>query len=142
MKREKISGGSARAAQLMSILFSTPVIFLLFFKMDFSVNGVIFLFFILAIIVLFLYESFSYADIYKSDDSLVIKKIFNTKIRKISEVKEIDRALVPFSFYIKFENKYKVYFSSELRDIPKQFLSSDPDKVLNALKSTLSKEDN
>lgn len=134
----KISGGYARAGQLTLMVFFTPFAFSLSYIIlteNFTVGGVLFLFFFISIIAFFLWKVFSYADIYLSDDSLVIKKIFSTKKKNIAEIKEVDKALMPFTYYLIFEDKLKIYFTSNASDILKQFFSIDSNKGLNTLKS-------
>ena len=140
MKTLKLSGGYARAVQLMLILFFTPVTLLLFyliFTKNVSVNGLLFLIFFLSITTLILYIGFSYADLFVSEDYLIIKKIFNKKRMHLSEIQDIDRGLIPFSYYIKFKDNSKVKFTSKYTDVPKLFLSMDPDKGLKKIKDML-----
>jgi hypothetical protein len=140
MKTIKLSGGYARAGQLMLILFFTPVTLLLFyliFTKNASVNGLLFLIFFLSITTLILYIGFSYADLFVSEDYLIIKKIFNKKRMHLSEIHEIDRGLIPFSYYIKFKDNSRVKFTSKYTDFPKLFFSMDPDKGLKKIKDML-----
>lgn len=140
---EKISGGSARALQLLLVVFFSPIIYVLLFLVlprNLTVTGVFSIFFFFALIAIFLYISFSYGDIYKAGKYLIIKKIFVIKKKEISEIKEIDRAIVPFSYFIEFKDKYKVYFSSDLKSVPNQFFSNDPDKWLKAFKLDIFKQ--
>jgi len=140
MKTLKLSGGYARAGQLMLILFFTPVTLLLFyliFTKNVSVNGLLFLIFFLSITTLILYIGFSYADLFVSEDYLIIKKIFNKKRMHLSEIQDIDRGLIPFSYYIKFKDNSKVKFTSKYTDVPKLFFSMDPDKGLKKIKDML-----
>jgi hypothetical protein len=130
MSNEKISVGSARALQLMVILFLTPLwLFLVFiiFTKNLSVEGLLFLIFSSSIIALILYVSFSYADLYVSGEFLITKRLFTSSQKLLSEISDVDRALTPFSFYIKFTNNTKVYFTSKHNDIPKILLNIDPD---------------
>jgi len=140
MKTVKLSGGSARAGQLMLVLIFTPITLLLFyliFTKNASINGLLFLIFFLCIATLILYLSFSYADLFVSEDYLIIKKIFNNRRIHLSEIKDIDRGLIPFSYYIKFKDNSKVKFTSKYTNIPKLFFSMDPDKGLNKIKDML-----
>jgi hypothetical protein len=90
---------------------------------------------------LFLYIGLSYGDLYLTDDYLIIKKIFTYKKVDLSEIVEIERALIPFTYYLKFKNSKTIYFTSKLSDIPRLFFSMDPDKGLKELKSTLDKQE-
>jgi len=140
MKTIKLSGGSARAGQLMLILFFTPITLFLsyvIFTKNVSVNGLLFLIFFLSIATLILYTGFSYADLFVSEDYLIIKKIFNNKRMHLSEIQNIDRGLIPFSYYIKFKDNSRVKFTSKYTDVPKLFFSMDPDKGLKKIKNML-----
>lgn len=143
MKTEKISGGSARLAQVMLLLFCMPYIFFLSYltiTQDITLSGIAFLLAFIFVITLVLIKVFSYADIYLSNDLLVIKKIFSAKSKYITEIKEVDKSLVPFTYYIKFEDKLKVFFFSNTSDLFKQLVSFDPDKGLKIIRTKLSKD--
>lgn len=144
MIKEKISGGSARLAQIMLLLFFIPFIFFLSYLIltkNFTLEGVVVLFVFIAVISLILRNVFSYADIYIFQDHLIVKKLFSTKNRSILEIKYIDKALFPFTFFLKFEDNSKVFFFSETSDLLKQLMSSDPDKGLKIIRDKLSKDD-
>ena len=137
----KLSGGSARVGQLMLILFFIPVIlwvFYIVFVKNFSTNGLLFLLFFISITTLILYRGFSYADLFLSEDKLIIKKIFKIREVHLSEIQDVDRGLIPFSYNIKFKDNSRVKFS-KYTDVPKSFFSMDPDKGLNEIKSILLK---
>lgn len=141
MSTIKLSEGSARAGQLMLILFFTPILLLvvyLVFVKNFSTNGLLFLLFFLSISTFALYRVFSHADLYVSEENLIIKKIFNTRKMHLSEIQEIDRSLIPFSYHIIFKDKSRVRFS-KYTDVPKLIFSMDPDKGLKEIKSILLK---
>ena len=141
MSSKKISGGYARVAQVMLISFFMPFISFLAYTIltkNLTLEGVLFLFIFCALIALIIRHGFSYADIYVSDDSLIIKKIFITKSRYIKEIKEIDKALIPFTYYIRFDDNFKVSFFSETTDIFKQLVGSDTDRGLEITKTKLS----
>lgn len=141
---EKISGGSAKAGQLMQLFFFAPFTVLLLYItiLNFSIGILFFLFFCIGIIALIFYNGYDYADLYLCDDFLIIKKIFITKKIHINDIIEINRALLPFTYYIRFNNNYMVYFTSKYSDIPKLFLSLDSEKGLNRIKSILLKNEN
>jgi hypothetical protein len=145
METIKLSGGSARAGQLMLILFFTPVILLVFYLVlvkNFSTNGLLFLLFFLSITILILYIGFSYADLFVSENYLIIKRIFKTKKMHLSDIQNIDRGLIPFSYHIKFKDDSRIKFKSKYTDVPKLFFSMDPDKGLKEIKSILLKNGN
>lgn len=145
METVKLSGGSARAGQLMLILFFTPVTLLVLYLIlakNASVNGLLFIIFFLSITTLILYIGFSYADLFISEDYLIMKRIFNNKKKYLSEIQDIDRGLLPFSYYIKFKDNSSVKFTSKYTEVPKLFFSMDPDKGLNDIKSILLKNEN
>jgi hypothetical protein len=110
----KISGGSARGGQGMLFLLCVPFIFVLFYSMIMSKPGldiiIILLLFILAILM-FLYKSSTYADIYVTKDIIFIKKLFSSKKRTTGEVKDVGQSLLPYTFYFQFEDKKKYSFS-------------------------------
>jgi hypothetical protein len=140
---KKISGGYAKAGQLALLLFFTPLVLLLSYVVitkNFTLNGLVFLLFVLFIIGLILYISFSYADIYVSDDFIIIKKLFSVKKKSITEIQEIDKGIIPLAYFIKFNNNLKVLFTLQSSEIFEQFLSSDSNKGLNILKSKLLKD--
>jgi Ca2+/Na+ antiporter len=140
IKTEKISGGSVLAGQIMLILFFTPLslwISYIIIAKNTSMKGIVFLIIFLLIAFLIIRLSYLYADIYISEHYLIIKKIFYTKKISLSEIKEIDKALAPLTYFIKFENNNKIYLSIKYSELPSIFFSNDPDKGLKLLKTKL-----
>lgn len=136
---EKISGGSARGGQLMQLIFFTPFTLILLYIniVNFSVGLLGSSFIFIGIMTIFFYQGYSYSDLYLCEDYLISKKIFRTKKSHLNDILEINRALIPFTYYIKFKDNYTVYFTSKFRDIPKLFFSLDSEKGLNMIKSIL-----
>ena len=139
----KISGGSAKVGQLMQLIFFVPFMLLLFYitLVNFSFGVLLFFIICSAIMAFLFYIGLSYGDLYLADDYLIIKKIFTSKKMDLSEIVEIDRGLLPFTYYIKFKNNSTVYFTSKLGDIPAIFFSMDPNQKLNEIKSFLHKQE-
>ncbi len=143
MKLEKVSGGYAVMGQAMLLLFLLPITSLLFFVIltkNFSSEGMTFLAFVMVIAFLMLRLMFSYADIYLSQGIIVMKKLFGVRKSPVSDYKRIEKALLPFTYYIEFENGKKVYFSTLLSEIWETATSSDPDRGLKAIRLKFEKE--
>jgi hypothetical protein len=83
---------------------------------------------------------FSYADIYKYNHQIIAKKVFSTIIKSTSEIKSIEEAILPFTFYIIFHDNSKVYFLVEPTNLLRHLTSSDTKKRLRTLKEKLSKD--
>lgn len=142
MTINKISGGSARAGQLMQLLFFVPFSLILLYLtlVNFSFGIFLFFTFCSAIMSLVLYIGLSYRDLYLTGDYLIIKKIFTSQKVNLSEIVEIEKALLPFTYYLKFKNNQTVYFTSKLGDFPRFFFSMDSEKGLKELKAILDKQ--
>ncbi len=137
---KKISGGYAKAGQLAFLLFFTLIVLLLSYVVitkNFTLSGLVFLLFVLFITGLILYISFSYADIYVSDDFIIIKKLFSVKKKSITEIQEIDKGIIPLAYFIKFNGNLTVLFTLKSSEVFEQLLSSDLNEGLNILKSKL-----
>ena len=143
MKQKRISGGSARLGQLMLLLFFSPFIVLLIYLMlakNLSSEGIIFTGLLLAPIILIVYNSFRFGDIYLLDETLIIRKLFTTEKKPIAKIVNIETTLFPFAFHLKFDDMYKVMFFSKTADIFKQIISNKPSTLKEELKSKLSSD--
>ncbi|QEC53048.1 hypothetical protein EDD80_10410 [Anseongella ginsenosidimutans] len=141
-KIEKISGGSARLNQLMLLLFFLPFVWLLTYIIlakNFSLAGGAFLLFCIAMCCLIIRNGFSYADLYVSEHCLIIKKLFSIKSKPTAKIKKIDKALLPFTLYVEFEDSTKAFFFSRTSEVFKQLISSDPEKSVKFIKKKLLK---
>jgi len=144
MDNQKLSGGFARMAQLMLLLFFLPFISFLFYITlikNFLVEGCVFFMIFIAVIFFIIRHGFSYADLYISSRFLIVKKLFSTRSKSRGELKQIESAFLPFTFYLKFEDSTKVFFFSDNSDLFKQLISSDSDKGVKIIKEKLSKHD-
>lgn len=113
MTNEEISTYSARALQLVISIFFTFFIGLLTYVIivkNPSLEGIVFILFCSGCAWLFIFQAMSYADITVVNDIIRIKKITKSSDYKLTDIKTIDRALLPYTFYIEFESTYKVYF--------------------------------
>lgn len=136
----KISGGSARLGQTIILLLFLPIIIAVSYGVllkNSTTGGLIFLSFLLLVMIIILRNIFSFGDLYLDGKTITIKKLFNKKDKHKNDIVEIDKGLMPFTFYIEFKDSYRVYFLTEAIDILKQVVSSDPDRNLNTLKSKL-----
>jgi hypothetical protein len=143
MIKENISIGSARLAQAMFLLFFLPFILFVTYiviSKNFTIEAAGFLFIFIALIYLILKQMFSYADIYKYNHQIIAKKVFSTIIKSTSEIKSIEEAILPFTFYIIFHDNSKVYFLVEPTNLLRHLTSSDTKKRLRTLKEKLSKD--
>lgn len=137
MKKEKISGGGAVLAHVLFLLFFVPfAVFVTYIVIDKnnSTEGVVFLIIFLAIILLILRHILSYADIYLGENIIIVKKIFTEKKKSVAELQRIDRALLPFTYYIEFKNGNKEYFFLKSLEILHQVITLDRDKILKELR--------
>lgn len=142
---KKITGGSARGGQAMLILFFTPLILFLTYiivRKNLSFQGVAVLIMFYLITYLILRNAFSYGDVYRQKDTLLIKKLFTTKNRQITDIKDLDTSLLPFTFYFEFQDAKKVFFFSNTSALIKQLAASDLQigiKIMNAKASRRSR---
>jgi hypothetical protein len=138
----KISGGSARGGQAMLIFFFTPLILFLTYiivSKNLSLQGVSVLIMLYLITCLILRNAFSYGDVYRQNDKLLIKKLFTTNNRQIIDIKDLDTSLLPFTFYFEFQDAKKVFFFSNTSDLMKQLNTLDPEMALQIMNSKASK---
>jgi hypothetical protein len=137
---EKLSGSFMVLIQGIVMVFCLPFLILicyLYTSKDMETPGYIFLTVISIIIFVLLKQVMSYADIYLAHDYLVIKKLFITRKVPILEIKLIDEGILPFVYYIEFENNKTVYFQLKPKDIFNQIKSSDLSYILNFLKEKI-----
>lgn len=142
MTTKKVSGGYPRIAQIMLLLFFVPfTLFLTYiiFSKNLTVEGGVFLVGFLSAIFLVLKFGFSYADIYLSENHILIKKLFTTRKNSLEKISEINESFFPFTYYIKV-GESKIYFLPKATDLSKQLLSFNPDKGLELIKEKLVKE--
>jgi len=143
MIKENISIGSARLAQAMFLLFFLPFILFITYivlSKNFTIEGVGILVIFIAPSYLILKHTFSYADIYKYNHQIIAKKVFRTTIRSTSEIKNIEEAILPFTFYIIFNDNSKVYFLVEPTNLVRHLTTSDTQIGLRTLKEKLLKD--
>lgn len=142
MTTKKVSGGYPRVAQIMLLLFFVPfTMFLTYiiFSKNLTVEGGVLLVIFLAAISLVLKFGFSYADVYLSENHVIIKKLFTTRKIYLEKISEISESFFPFTYYIKV-GESKVYFLPNFTDLSKQLLSFNPAKGLQLIKEKLVKE--
>lgn len=142
MKTRKVSGGYPRVSQIMLLLFFAPfTIFLsyIIFSKNFTSEGIVFLSIFLVAIFLVLRFGFSYADIYLSDNQMVVKKLFSTKNIGLKEIRGIEESFFPFTYYVKV-GKSKIYFLPNATDLSKHLLSFNPQEGLGLIKEKFAKK--
>ena len=140
MKMEKISGGFARVGQFVLLAFFIPFISFLSYviiRKNFGFDGISVLTAFIVLILFITWKAFSYGDIFISNNSLVIKKCFSNKHIPMKEVKEIDRAMLPNTYYLKLEDASKVFFFSKTSEIFKQLIKSGPNNYLRSLRERI-----
>ncbi|MFC7526941.1 hypothetical protein ACFQRK_23495 [Parapedobacter sp. GCM10030251] len=143
MKTKKLSGGQPRAAQVMLLLFFIPFASFLsyiIFSKNFTVEGILVLSVFLLAISLVLKFGFSYADVYLSRNTIVIRKLFIKKEISLQNIEEINKSFLPFTYYIKV-GKSKISFLPNASDLSKHLLSLDSNKALELIKEKFVKED-
>lgn len=129
-------GGFARVGQLMLLLFFVPFNLFLIYVVgkNFSLDGLIFASIIASVSILIVRNGFSYGDVYLTEHSITIKKLFTNQKKQLSQFNKIQKALCPFTYYIEFEDKEKVYFIVSLKNMGKEAISLDPDIILKELR--------
>ena len=140
MNDYKVSGGYVRIAQVGILVFFVPLLSFLSYGIiinNFSINGLSFLFVFISVTSLVLWHVFSYSDVYVSNDLIVAKKLFTTKCKKRSEVKQVTKAIRPFTYRVKFIDGEKIIFMSTVSDTFKQLLSLDPDATLKVIRKSM-----
>lgn len=142
MKIKKVSGGYPIVAQTMLLLFFVPFTSLLSYiilSKNFTSEGCVFLAVFIVAIFFVLRFGFSYADIYLSEGSVVVKKLFIKRMVKMEEIIEINESFFPFTYYIRLV-KSKVYFLPNATDLSRQLLSFNPTKGLELIREKFAKE--
>jgi hypothetical protein len=144
MKEEQISGGYIVLVQWLIFLFGMPFIaFICYLLVDSRIekDGKYFLCAIILVVFLMLKYILIYGDIYLSGENVIIKKNIGVKTKHISQIKSLDEALVPFTYYIEFKDNKKVYFRLKPKDILKRITSADSD-ILENLRSKFNLNNN
>jgi len=139
-KEENISGGSAILGQALMLLFFTPYcLFLLYFifTKSFSFDAVAFLLLILIASILAVVYAYTYSDLKLEEDNIIIKKLFYVKRKPIADYKTVESALMPLKYCIKFQDGSKTCFMLSSTSIFRHVLSSDPNRILNELRTKL-----
>lgn len=116
VNKEKLSGGLARAAQLLfSLFFSIIAIFigLIVYFNGVNIEQVVFFIVIILFNTFLIYWVYKYADIYLTNDLLYQKRLFNSISRSIRDIKNVDRAIMPFTYLIIVKDNSKVFFFSK-----------------------------
>ncbi len=140
MNQKIISSGSAVAAQAMTILFFTPFTLLVAYiiiSKRFDLQGILILTIEILIAFVVIRGSLTYADIYIDDNSIISKKIIGSKTRTFSEVRSLNKAIVPTVYRIDFNDNKRVYFMMNLSDVFKQLTNNESSTALNFLKSKI-----
>ena len=144
MEIEKLSGGYARIAQLMQVLFFVPIILILLFlghraveNGNFGLDTFIFISSVIIVSILIVKNTFTYADIYLENSSIILKKLFQVKKVPVSECSRIGKALMPLTYYIEFEEKQRVYFFLTAPKILRRLSSSDSDIIVKEITSKI-----
>jgi hypothetical protein len=137
MKKEKLNGGSAIGVQVMLLIFFLPFIVFLAYIIfsNFSLEGLTFLIVLSALITLIIRNAFSYADIYIHGNTLLLKKLFYSNKKSVKNYKALNKALLPFTYFIEFDDYQRVYFFLQTSEVIKEAFSLDPDQVLKRLRS-------
>ncbi len=140
METNKISGGYARVSQILILLFFTPFLVTLIyviFSNKVTIQSLIFLFALSFVMILFVWNAFSYSDVYLTNDLIISKKLFSTKRKRRNEIKNITEAFRPFTYKIEFIDGKKISFLSTLFDNFKHILSSDPNATLTSVSNKI-----
>jgi hypothetical protein len=115
MTNEDISIGSARMLQVLILMFFVSFIsfvtYIILTKNP-SLEGLVFIIGCTGLALIFIYQAMSYGDLTISGDRLRVKKIIKSKDYPFTDIKTVDRALLPYTFYIEFKNYKKVYFNN------------------------------
>ncbi len=130
---EELSTGAAVYIQGFAMAFCLLMIAVIAFIMPFrslDFEGYLFLFLVFSLLILFALIPLIYSDIYLSGSNVVMKKIFGTKRRPVSDFKAINSAILPFAWYIEFKDGKKVYFSLTPMEMVKNFFGADIIKKL------------
>lgn len=100
-------------AQGIAIIFFIPFYTFIFFTIVIknpSFEGMVFLIICSAIIFFIINRTFRMGDILFVNDTIIIKKLFNTCQRKTEDIKEINSYILSNTFYFEFTDLKRIYF--------------------------------
>jgi len=132
----KVNGNSAVFTQTLLLIFFLPVLLLVLYIVitkNPSVEGFGFLSVLIMVNIIVMKIALSFADIYISDDKIIIKKVTGEQTKSKLEVRSIDEAILPFTYYVEFD-KGKFYFQLKPKDILKRVAGQNSEETLAQIK--------
>lgn len=137
----KLNGGFPKIAQILFPLIFAPIFCFLIILIIKKPVLVSFAFAIPIIVIqsVILKNIFKYADIYIEDNYIIVYKLFSKKKIEISDCIDVKDSLIPFTFYLMFNNNKSVYFFSNYSDLWRQISSSNPNNFILELRERLKK---
>ena len=139
--KKSLSEGCARIGQGIILFFFTPINILIWsivFRSSFSAPALLFAICITALSTLIVFMAFKAADVSIENGVFVIEKLLTTKISS-QRYKKIGTVL-PFGYYLEFEDRKRVYVLFGPDEIIKQFTSSKSNEIVEEIKSLIHQE--
>jgi hypothetical protein len=139
--RTRLSASYAILGQGLLLFIFTPLNVLLWtivFRSNFSTSTILFALFFAGLSVLIVFLGFKTADVSIENGVLFISKLFWTTKVPSQQYRKIG-TLLPFGYYLEFENGKKVYVLFGPDEIIKQFTSSKPNEFIDEIKSLINK---
>ena len=140
--KKSLSEGCARIGQGIILFFFTPINILIWsivFRLSFSAPALLFAICITALSTLIVFMAFKTADVSLENGVFIIGKLFWTTKISSQRYKKIGTVL-PFGYYLEFEDRKRVYVLFGPDEIIKQFTSSKSNEIVEEIKSLIHQE--
>ena len=135
--KKSLSDGYARIGQGIILFFFTPINILIWsivFRSSFSAPALLFAICITALSTLIVFMAFKTADVSIENGVFIIGKLLSSQ-----QYKKIGTVL-PFGYYLEFEDRKRVYVLFGPDEIIKQFTSSKSNEIVEEIKSLIHQE--
>jgi hypothetical protein len=123
----------AQAGILFFFTLINLLIWVVFFRTNFSIRAFLFVTGVTVLSVLIIFIAFKAADVFIENGEIYISKLFGTAKIPSRQCKKVG-ALLPLGYYLEFENGRRVYAFFGPDEIIRQFTSSRPDSIMSEIK--------
>ena len=140
--KKSLSDSYARIGQGIILFFFTPFNILtwsIVFRSSFRAPALLFAICITALSILIVFMAFKTADVSIENGVFIIGRLFGIKKISAQQYKKIG-TLLPFGYYLEFEDRKRVYVLFGPDEIIKQFTSSKSNEIIEEIKSLIHQE--
>jgi len=140
--KKSLSDSYASIGQGIILFFFTSfniLVWSIVFRSSFSVSALLFAVCITALSILIVFMAFKTADVSIENGVFIIGKLFRTTKISSQQYKKIG-TLLPFGYYLEFEDRKRVYILFGPDEIIKQFTSFKSNDIIEKIKSLIHQE--